>query len=830
MWERFTEKAKKVIIVAQEEATRLGHNYVGSEHLLLGIIKEKENIAARTLVSLGVNLEALKRALEKEVPRSPRPFPGVKQFTPRIKSILELAFDEARAWGSSYIGSEHLLLGLLREGKGVVARLLKRAGISLEGTRQQVSFLLGEEPGSSSSRKVKSSTPFLDEFSRDLTFLAKEGKLDPVIGREEEIERIVQVLSKRTKNNPVLVGEPGVGKTAIVEGLAQRIASGDIPRILRRKRVVAFDLALLVAGTKYRGEFEERLKRLTTEVQKTKGEIILFVDEVHTLVGTGGAEGALDASSILKPALARGELQCIGATTLSDYRKYMERDAALERRFQPIFIEEPTVEETVKILKGLRERYEAYHHVKILDQSLSLAVRLSDRYITDRYLPDKAVDIVDEASSRVHLRFSPFPQDLKEIEGKVDQVTEEKEKAVAEQKYEEATLLRDKELNLREKLRKYLEEEEKEKKEQVLVTPGDVSQIVSAWTGIPLTKVAEEETNKLLRMESALHQRIVGQEAAIKAVTRAIRRARAGLGDPKRPSGSFVFLGPTGVGKTELARALAEFLFDDEEALIRLDMSEYMEKFTVSRLIGAPPGYVGYEEGGQLTEAVRQSPYCVVLFDEIEKAHPDIFNILLQVMEEGQLTDALGHKVNFKNVVIIMTSNVGARLISEETQLGFRKSRENEEAAEAGSRSYEKMKNRVTEELKKTFKPEFLNRVDEVIVFHSLTSEELKQIVDLMLERVGKQVKEQEIELEVSAKVRGLLAKEGHSSTLGARPLRRLIQKLIEDPLSEEVLKGSFKQGDKVVARLEGGKIKFKKEEVLVREEVEPRMNTNKHK
>lgn len=810
MWERFTEKARRVIVLAQEEATRLGHGYVGTEHLLLGLIKEKQNVAAKTLVSMGINLEVLRNNIEAMVIKGDVAPSREKVFTPRTKTVLELAFDEARYWGHDYIGTEHLLLGLMREGEGVAARILLQLGVNLEKARKQVAHLLGTEPVAIPYRG-KAKTPILNEFSRDLTQLAREGKLDPCVGREKEIERVIQILSKRTKNNPVLVGEPGVGKTAIVEGLAQKIVKEEVPPILRGKRVVTLDLALLVAGTKYRGEFEERLKRVTQEIQKAKGEIILFIDEVHTLIGAGAAEGALDASNILKPALARGELQCIGATTLDEYRKHIERDPALERRFQSIMVEEPTVEETIEILKGLRERYELHHQVKISNEALEMSARMSDRYITDRFLPDKAIDVMDESASRVRLQNSSVPSFLKELESERTTIAKEKEKAISSQQYEQAAFYRDEEKKLSERLR-MKEATWRESGDQDIPVVGeeDIAYVISAWTGVPLAKVAEEESNKLLRMEEVLHQRIIGQEEAIKSVSRAIRRSRAGLGDPRRPMGSFIFLGPTGVGKTELARALAEFLFGDEEALIRLDMSEYMERFAVSRLVGAPPGYVGYDEGGQLTEAVRRRPYSVVLFDEIEKAHPEVFNILLQIMEDGQLTDSLSHKVDFKNTIVIMTSNVGTSSLVK-SPMGFRKQETDEESG-AGSPAYERMKNKMMEELKKMFRPEFFNRVDETIVFHALTTPEIKQIVDLMLNRVKKQVKNQGMELEISEDVKELLSKEGYDPALGARPLRRCIQRRIEDPLSELVLRGEFAAGDTIEAELDDdGGIRFAK-------------------
>src|ERR1700761_5326747 len=713
MWEPFTERARRSIVLAQEEAQRLGNNYIGTEHILLGIISEGESLAAKVLETLGVNLAKVRQEVEAIVGRGGQTVQQEMVFTPRAKRVIELAFEEARQLNHNYIGTEHLLLGLIREGEGVAARVLTNLGVDPAKVRVQTTSLLGAE-GQPPAPKGKSKTPTLDAYGRDLTVLARENKLDPVIGRAEEIERVIQILSRRTKNNPALIGEPGVGKTAIAEGLAQRVIKGDIPDPLRDKRVITLDLAGLVAGTKYRGEFEERMKRVMDEIRGAAGEIILFIDELHTLVGAGAAEGAIDASNIIKPALARGELQCIGATTLNEFRKPIEKDSALERRFQPVMVGEPTVEETVEILKGLRDRYEAHHKVTITDEALVAAAKLGDRYISDRFLPDKAVDLIDEAASRVRLQATLPPPEVREIENQIRQVKLEKESVVKSQEFEKAAAIRDREEKLRlEKTR--LEQEWADKRAQMdktlKVTEADVAHIASSWTKIPVSKLAEHETAKLLGMEEQLHKRVIGQNQAISTVTRAIRRARAGLKNPKRPIGSFIFLGPTGVGKTEVARSLAEFMFDDAESMIRIDMSEYMEKYAVSRLVGAPPGYVGYEEGGQLTEAVRRRPYSVVLLDEIEKAHPDVFNLLLQVLDDGRLTDSQGRQVDFKNTVIIMTSNVGATGMTTSTEIGFRPERAtlNDEA-----KAYERMKNRVLEEVKQTFRPEFLNRVDEV--------------------------------------------------------------------------------------------------------------------
>jgi ATP-dependent Clp protease ATP-binding subunit ClpC len=808
MFERFTERARRVIILAQEEAKRLNHSAVGTEHILLGIVREGEGVASKVLESLNISPDRVRAEIESAIGRGERtPYEEVA-FTPRAKKVLELALDEARRLGHNYIGTEHLLLGLIREGEGVAARVLEAMGADLERVRAQVVYLLGEE-GTTSYTKQTSKTPTLDEFGRDLTKLGRDNKLDPVIGREREIERVIQVLSRRTKNNPALIGEPGVGKTAITEGLAQRIVRGDVPEVLRNKRVVQLDLAALVAGTKYRGEFEERMKKVMDEIRKAQGEVVLFVDELHTLVGAGAAEGAIDASNILKPALARGELQCIGATTLDEYRKYVERDAALERRFQPILVSEPTVEQTIEILKGLRERYEAHHGVSILDEALVAAATLAEKYISDRFLPDKAIDLMDEASSKIRLQASFLPQEVRQAVEKVERVKREKEESIKNQDFEKAAQMRDKERVLRQKLEELESSWKREKGRDVSsVTAEDIADIVSSWTGIPVTRLVEEETQKLLRMEESLHQRIIGQDEAVRAVSKAVRRARAGLKDPRRPVGSFIFLGPTGVGKTELARALAEFLFGDENALVRIDMSEYSERHTISRLVGSPPGYVGYEEGGQLSEQVRRRPYSVVLFDEIEKAHPEIFNVLLQILDDGRLTDAQGRTVDFKNAVIIMTSNVGAPILEREIAIGFKPA--SSEGAKMES-AYERMKEHITEELRRTFRPEFLNRIDEVIVFRPLTSDQLKLIVNILIARVQRELRGQNMELEVTEAAKDLLVKEGYDPTFGARPLRRAIQRLVEDQLSDELLRGSFSSGDTVLVDARENRLVFER-------------------
>ncbi len=814
MFGRYSERAQRVILLAQEEARRLGYNYVGTEHLLLGLIREGTGIAAKAMQNLGIDLEQVRFEVEKIIGRGTGPVGGDIGYTPRAKKVvMELALEEARHLGHNYVGTEHILLGLIREGEGVAARVLENMGADLEKVRREVLRLLGgaaPQPAPVRQRRGRSNTPVLDNFGRDLTALAEEGKLDPVIGREKEIERVIQILSRRTKNNPVLIGEPGVGKTAIVEGLAQRINDGSVPEILKDRRVVTLDLGALVAGSKYRGEFEDRLKKVMDELRRA-GNIILFIDELHTIIGAGAAEGAIDAANILKPALARGEVQCIGATTLDEYRKHVEKDAALERRFQPVMVEEPSVEEAIAILRGLRDRYEAHHRVVITDEAIEAAVRLSDRYVSDRFLPDKAIDLMDEAASRVRLKAFVTPPELKEIEARLEEIRKEKEAAVQSQEFEKAANLRDQEQRLIEDLEARKEKwQQSQMTERLVVTAEDIAHIVSSWTGIPARKLAQEESERLLHLEEELHRRVIGQDEAVEAVAKAIRRARAGLKDPRRPIGSFIFLGPTGVGKTELAKALAEALFGDEDAMVSIDMSEYMERHTVSRLVGAPPGYVGYEEGGQLTEAIRRRPYSVVLLDEIEKAHPEVFNVLLQILEEGRLTEAKGRTVDFRNTVVIMTSNVGADVLKKRAQLGFRPAQD--EDAE-----YKSMKDKLMEEVRKTFRPEFLNRIDEIIVFHGLTRENLRQIVDLMLQRVAKRVEEHGLKLEVSEKAKEILVDEGYNPEFGARPLRRAITRLVEDPLSEEMLKGRFKEGDTVLVDAnEDGKLVFNKKEELV--------------
>ncbi|MDS1346582.1 ATP-dependent Clp protease ATP-binding subunit [Planktothrix agardhii] len=795
MFERFTEKAIKVIMLAQEEARRLGHNFVGTEQILLGLIGEGTGVAAKVLKSMGVNLKDARIEVEKIIGRGSG-FVAVEiPFTPRAKRVLELSLEEARQLGHNYIGTEHLLLGLIREGEGVAARVLENLGVDLSKVRTQVIRMLGETAevaaGGSSSR---TKTPTLDEFGSNLTQMAAEGKLDPVVGRQKEIERVIQILGRRTKNNPVLIGEPGVGKTAIAEGLAQRIATNDIPDILEDKRVVTLDIGLLVAGTKYRGEFEERLKKIMDEI-RTAGNVILVIDEVHTLIGAGAAEGAIDAANILKPALARGELQCIGATTLDEYRKHIERDAALERRFQPVMVGEPSVSETIEILFGLRERYEQHHKLKISNEALEAAAKLSDRYISDRYLPDKAIDLMDEAGSRVRLINSQLPPAAKELDKELRQVLKEKDEAVRSQDFDRAGELRDREMEIKSQIRTISQTKKAEttrgEDDSPVVTEEDIAQIVASWTGVPVNKLTESESEKLLNMEGTLHQRLIGQDEAVKAVSRAIRRARVGLKNPNRPIASFIFSGPTGVGKTELTKALAAYFFGSEEAMVRLDMSEYMERHTVSKLIGSPPGYVGYNEGGQLTEAVRRRPYTVVLFDEIEKAHPDVFNMLLQILEDGRLTDAKGRTVDFKNTLIIMTSNIGSKVIEKGGGgLGFEFS-ENQNDAQ-----YNRIRNLVNEELKQYFRPEFLNRLDEIIVFRQLNKEEVKEIAVIMLKEVFGRLIEKGITLEVTDKFKERLVEEGYNPSYGARPLRRAIMRLLEDSLAEEILSGRIKEGD----------------------------------
>ena len=807
MFERFTDRARRVVVLAQEEARLLHHNYIGTEHILLGLIHEGEGVAAKSLESLGISLEAVRNQVEEIIGQGGSSPSGHIPFTPRAKKVLELSLREALQLGHNYIGTEHILLGLIREGEGVAAQVLVKLGADLSRVRQQVIQLLsgyGGPQGSGGSEKATtapgdrgetgSGSLVLDQFGRNLTKLARDSGLDPVIGRQRETERVMQVLSRRTKNNPVLVGEPGVGKTAIVEGLAQKIAADDVPETIRNKQLYTLDLGALVAGSRYRGDFEERLKKVLKEI-KTRGDIILFIDELHTLVGAGAAEGAIDAASILKPMLARGELQTIGATTLDEYRKHLEKDSALERRFQPVKVDEPTIAHTIEILKGLRDRYEAHHRVTITDQALVASANLADRYISDRHLPDKAIDLIDEAGSRLRIKRMDTPKDYKDFEGQLSQVVAQKKSAVEQQDFEEAGRLRDQEKELLAG-KEQMEEEIRAKGVDLFdeVDEEAVAEVLSIWTGIPVYKLTEEETAKLLRMEDELHKRVVGQEDSIKAVSQAIRRTRAGLKDPKRPSGSFIFLGPSGVGKTELAKTLAEFLFGDEQALIALDMSEYMEKHTVSRLVGSPPGYVGYEEGGQLTEAVRRKPFSVVLFDEIEKAHPDVFNTLLQILEEGRLTDSQGRSVDFRNTVLIMTSNLGTQNLRK-ANLGFTKADE--------AITYERMKEKVTDALKDHFRPEFLNRIDEVIVFHELTRAEVTRIVDLMIKRLQNQLEAQGIGLELTEEAKVLLALRGYDPTLGARPLRRAIQRLVEDPLSERLLWKEFRAGETILVDAE---------------------------
>jgi ATP-dependent Clp protease ATP-binding subunit ClpC len=799
MFERFTEKAIKVIMLAQEEARRLGHNFVGTEQILLGLIGEGTGVAAKVLKSMGVNLKDARIEVEKIIGRGSG-FVAVEiPFTPRAKRVLELSLEEARQLGHNYIGTEHLLLGLIREGEGVAARVLENLGVDLTKVRTQVIRMLGETAEVSSGQSSgRTKTPTLDEFGSNLTQMASEGKLDPVVGRAKEIERVIQILGRRTKNNPVLIGEPGVGKTAIAEGLASRIANNDVPDILEEKRVVTLDIGLLVAGTKYRGEFEERLKKIMDEI-RSAGNVILVIDEVHTLIGAGAAEGAIDAANILKPALARGELQCIGATTLDEYRKHIERDAALERRFQPVMVGEPTVAETIEILYGLRERYEQHHKLKISDTAVEAAAKLSDRYISDRYLPDKAIDLIDEAGSRVRLLNSQLPPAAKELDKELRQVLKDKDDAVRSQDFDRAGELRDREMEIKAEIRAIAQSKktEADKRDDVspVVTEEDIAHIVASWTGVPVNKLTESESEKLLHMEDTLHNRLIGQEEAVKAVSRAIRRARVGLKNPNRPIASFVFSGPTGVGKTELAKSLAAYFFGSEEAMIRLDMSEYMERHTVSKLIGSPPGYVGYNEGGQLTEAVRRRPYTVVLFDEIEKAHPDVFNMLLQILEDGRLTDAKGRTVDFKNTLLILTSNIGSKVIEKGgTGLGFFDTQENEAEAQ-----YTRIRSLVNEELKQYFRPEFLNRLDEIIVFRQLTRDEVKEIADIMLTEVIGRLSEQGIVLEVTERFKDRLVEEGYNPSYGARPLRRAIMRLLEDSLAEEILSGRVSDGDTAI-------------------------------
>ncbi|MBU8908647.1 ATP-dependent protease ATP-binding subunit ClpC [Desertibacillus haloalkaliphilus] len=801
MFGRFTERAQKVLALAQEEAIRLGHNNIGTEHILLGLVREGEGIAAKALKALGLGAEKIQTEVETLIGSGQEGSKTI-HYTPRAKKVIELSMDEARKLGHSYVGTEHILLGLIREGEGVAARVLNNLGVSLNKARQQVLQLLGSNEAAGSSQQsgnapTNANTPTLDSLARDLTAIAKEESLDPVIGRSKEIERVIQVLSRRTKNNPVLIGEPGVGKTAIAEGLAQQIIANEVPETLRNKRVMTLDMGTVVAGTKYRGEFEDRLKKVMDEIRQA-ANVILFIDELHTLIGAGGAEGAIDASNILKPSLARGELQCIGATTIDEYRKYIEKDAALERRFQPIQVDEPSIDESIQILSGLRDRYEAHHRVTITDHAIEEAVKLSDRYISDRFLPDKAIDLIDEAASRVRLRSYTAPPNLKELEQKLEETRKEKDAAVQSQEFEKAASLRDSEQRLREELEQMKNEwKEKQGQENTEVVVEDIAQVVANWTGIPVSKVAEEESDRLLRMEEILHKRVIGQEEAVKAISKAVRRARAGLKDPKRPIGSFIFLGPTGVGKTELARAVAETLFGDEDSVIRIDMSEYMEKHATSRLVGSPPGYVGHDEGGQLTEKVRRHPYSVILLDEIEKAHPEVFNILLQVLEDGRLTDSKGRVVDFRNTAVIMTSNVGASALRKNKYVGF--------TTESEGQEYKDMKDKVMSELKNSFRPEFLNRIDEIIVFHSLEKKHIREIITLMAKQLTDRLSEQGIDFELTEAAKDKITDEGFDPEYGARPLRRALQKQVEDRLSEALLKGTIEKGQKAVIDVKDG-------------------------
>ncbi len=810
---KFTKSAQNAIEIANTIAIELGHNYVGTEHLLYGIVKEGTGVASRVLENQNVTPENVMEKIEELIGREDEDISATIGFTPRTKRVIENAFIEAKKLGSDYIGTEHLLIGIMKEGDSVAVRIMMDLNVNPQKLYNEIVKVLNEyeteeQEGRRSGKENGSfnSTSTLNQFGSDLTKRAKEGKLDPVIGRKEEIERIIQILSRRTKNNPCLIGEPGVGKTAVVEGLAEKIVSGDVPEVLKNKRVVTMDVTSMVAGAKYRGDFEERIKKSLNEVKKA-GDVILFIDEIHTIVGAGAAEGAIDAANILKPLLARGEIQLIGATTLNEYRKYIEKDAALERRFQPVTVNEPSEEDTILILKGIRDKYEAHHNVKITDEAINAAVKLSTRYINDRYLPDKAIDLIDEASSRVRLKTYTQPSNLKELEEKIEKIQKEKEEAIRVQDFEKAAKLRDEEHKKKEELAKEQEKwKNKTTKNIVNITGEDIAEVISNWTGIPAKKINQTETEKLKNLENNLHERVVGQDEAVTAVSKAIKRGRVGLKDPKRPIGSFLFLGPTGVGKTELSKALAESLFGNENAIVRVDMSEYMESHSVSKLIGSPPGYVGFDEGGQLTEKIRRKPYSVILFDEIEKAHPDVMNMLLQILEDGRLTDSTGRTVNFKNTVIIMTSNVGARLIAEKKTLGFNATEENKEEKE-----YETVKKEVMAELKKQFRPEFINRIDEIIVFHKLTEKEIKQIINLMLKEVEKRLETQNIHMEVAESAKELIAKKGTDTTYGARPLRRAIQNLIEDKIAEEILDGKMSSGSNVIVEAKDDKIQITK-------------------
>jgi ATP-dependent Clp protease ATP-binding subunit ClpC len=811
MMNNFTPRAQQVLALARKEADRFNHNYVGTEHLLLGLIKLGQGVAVNVLQKMGLDLETVRMEVEKHVGSHPETkMVGNIPYTPRVKKVLALAGKEAKALNHSYVGTEHILLGLLREGEGVAARVLKSLEVDIERTRNEILKELdpnftppeseAESPQEGNKKDVK--TPALRAFGRDLTELAKKGDLDPVIGRKNEIERVIQILCRRTKNNPVLLGEAGVGKTAIVEGLAQEIGAGNVPELLRDKRVITLDLALMVAGTKYRGQFEERIKAVMDEIRRSKN-VILFIDELHTIVGAGSAEGAMDASNIIKPALSRGELQCVGATTLNEYRKYIEKDAALERRFQTVKVEAPSVEEAVQILRGLRPKYEAHHKARLTDEALDAAVRLSDRYLTGRFLPDKAIDVMDEAGARSRINAMTRPPDVKEIEKEIETIRSEKEAAIKAQDFEKAAALRDSEKQTKDKLERILTEWREQREErEVVVTADDIMHIVSRWTGVPLSRMEQKEAQKLLKMEEELRTRVIGQDEAVVAISKALRRSRADLKDPRRPIGSFIFLGPTGVGKTFLARSLAEFMFGDSDALIQIDMSEYMEKFTASRLIGSPPGYVGYEEGGQLSEAVRRRPYAVVLFDEVEKAHPDVMHLLLQILEEGKITDSLGRKIDFRNTIIIMTSNVGAELIKRQTSMGF--------GAVSGQESYEMMRDKILEESKRTFKPEFLNRLDDMIVFHTLGRPDLAKIVNLEVKKVVDRIRTKSITVLLEPSAVEFLIDKGYDPTYGARPMRRAVERFLEDPLAEQLLRGNIKAGDTLDVHVAGEKLDFK--------------------